>query len=357
MSADVYERLRARLDEMTVGFPSVESGAELRLLQQLFSVEEANTYLAMKHGYQYPAEVAETLGEDDATVAARMLTMSQKGLLFRIRGTHGQPNKYRVLPWLIGIMDVQVDHMTKKYLKESGDFFLNGLRKKTGIIKKLPMLRILPVNENLVAQNRILPIDDAISIINSKDRISVANCICRQTAQINGSSCSHPMETCLQSDTWADFFVGNGIARYITKEEAIEIVKKNEANGAVIEIMNSQDAEIICACCPCHCVVLALLRVTTDAGRRFVSNYTCGHDDAVCVNCGVCVKRCPIRARKMTEGKMEYKPDLCIGCGLCVSTCQVKANTLSRKAEDQIYIPDASIFDTYDKIEKMKKEG
>jgi Na+-translocating ferredoxin:NAD+ oxidoreductase subunit B len=283
--SDIYEKLRSRLDEMTVGYPSTESGAEMRLLKQLFSVEEANTYLAMKDGYQFPAEVAEVMREDEATVAARMLMMSQKGLLFRVRGTQGKPNKYRVLPWLIGIMDVQVDHLSKQYLKDAGDFFVNGLKKRTGIIKKLPMLRILPVNEKVVmGKNIILPIDDAVSILQSKDRISVANCICRQTAQISGSTCSHPMETCLQCDSWADYFVGNGIARYISKEEAIEIIKKNEENGAVIEIMNSQGAEIMCSCCPCHCIILALLRVTSDPGREFVSNYVCEQNVSICIN-------------------------------------------------------------------------
>lgn len=140
----------------------VECGAEMRPLKMLFTVDEAKTYLAMKDGYQFPLEVAEILVEDEATVSARMLSMSQQGLIYHIRGKHGNPNKYRVLPWLIGIMDVQVDHLNKDYLKESADFFMNGLRKKTGIIKKLPMLRILPVEEKLVTGNRILPFDDAV---------------------------------------------------------------------------------------------------------------------------------------------------------------------------------------------------
>lgn len=352
----VYEKLRTRLSEMTVGFPTTENGSEILLLKHLFSKEEANTYLAMKDGYQYPSEVATILGEDEVTVSARMLLMSQKGLIFRVRGKHGEPNKYRVLPWLIGISDIQVDRMSKQYLKDSEDFFLNGLKKQISIIKKLPLLRILPVNENLVVGKQILPFDDAVSIIKSKDRISVANCICRQTAKIAGSTCHHPMETCLQCDSWADFMVGNGNARYISKEEAIAILKLNEENGAVIEMMNSQGAELICSCCPCHCIILKLLRITSDPGRDFVSNYFCGYDASLCTNCGICVKRCPIRARQLIDGKMVYKPQLCVGCGLCVSTCKAGANELLRKDNDKIYTPLETIFDTYEEIEKMKKQ-
>jgi Na+-translocating ferredoxin:NAD+ oxidoreductase subunit B len=69
------------------------------------------------------------------------------------------------------------------------------------------------------------------------------------------------------------------------------------------------------------------------------------------------VKRCPIRARRLVDDKMTYKPELCIGCGLCVSTCKAKANKLLRKEDEKIYTPLETIFDTYDEIEKMKKKG
>ena len=42
---DVYRRLQKHIDNMPVGFPATESGVELRLLEHLFSPEEAEMAL------------------------------------------------------------------------------------------------------------------------------------------------------------------------------------------------------------------------------------------------------------------------------------------------------------------------
>jgi len=43
--ADVYERLRERLDMFPQGFPKTEGGVELEVLQHLFTPEEAEIML------------------------------------------------------------------------------------------------------------------------------------------------------------------------------------------------------------------------------------------------------------------------------------------------------------------------
>ena len=41
MTTDVYERLAKHLDDLPAGFPRTENGVEMRILQQLFTPEEA----------------------------------------------------------------------------------------------------------------------------------------------------------------------------------------------------------------------------------------------------------------------------------------------------------------------------
>ncbi len=48
MTDDVYRRLAQRLDALPHGFPSTESGAELRLLEKIFEPEEANLASVMR---------------------------------------------------------------------------------------------------------------------------------------------------------------------------------------------------------------------------------------------------------------------------------------------------------------------
>ena len=41
MTDDIYQRLAKHLDKLPGGFPSTESGVELRLLRRLFTPEQA----------------------------------------------------------------------------------------------------------------------------------------------------------------------------------------------------------------------------------------------------------------------------------------------------------------------------
>jgi hypothetical protein len=45
MPSDVCYQLREQLDEYSIGFPTTESGVEMKILERLFTEEEARMYL------------------------------------------------------------------------------------------------------------------------------------------------------------------------------------------------------------------------------------------------------------------------------------------------------------------------
>jgi electron transport complex protein RnfB len=47
MQADVYEQLREQLDQYSIGFPSTESGVEIKLLKKMYDPEEADMFLQL----------------------------------------------------------------------------------------------------------------------------------------------------------------------------------------------------------------------------------------------------------------------------------------------------------------------
>ena len=58
-------------------------------------------------------------------------------------------------------------------------------------------------------------------------------------------------------DSTARFLIDRNLAREITKEEAIEVLRLSEEAGLVHTCTNSQDRlAVICNCCPCCCMVL-----------------------------------------------------------------------------------------------------
>ena len=47
MTGDVYIKLREQLDQYSIGFPATASGIEMRILQRLFSEDEAELFLTI----------------------------------------------------------------------------------------------------------------------------------------------------------------------------------------------------------------------------------------------------------------------------------------------------------------------
>ncbi|MBN2298295.1 MAG: 4Fe-4S binding protein [Deltaproteobacteria bacterium] len=341
---EVYERLRKRLDEMATGYPSTEAGVEIRLLKHLFRPEDAELFLAMSSSEQTPEEIAARKGDDPEDVAQRLEDMAQRGLVFRQR--QNGVVRYRAIPFIVGIYEFQINNLNGPMLKDVSEYYLSGLGKSFHSLKT-PHLRTIPVNKNLVSEWPVAAYDDAVAIIGSKERIAVAPCLCRKAVRLYGKGCDHSLETCLQFDSFADYYVENSMARYITKDEAMEILKRNEAEGLVIQPSNSQEVEAMCACCPCCCGMLLSLKLFPAPASAVKSNYVCTGNEALCTGCAACVKRCPVDAVEIISEKSNIDLQRCIGCGLCISTCPVSARELVKKSDEKVYTPPETFFDTF----------
>ena len=50
-------------------------------------------------------------------------------------------------------------------------------------------------------------------------------------------------------------------------------------------------------------------------------------DDAACIRCGACVRKCPSGALKLREGNISLEREKCLHCGICERVCPVCAVT------------------------------
>lgn len=108
---------------------------------------------------------------------------------------------------------------------------------------------------------------------------------------------------CIQMGTGAEYYIRTGRARQITKEEALEIIKRAEENGLMHQIPNIEGAgesAAICNCCSCSCFAM---RVATmfNAPDAIRSNYTAQVNKENCVACGQCVENCPTNALRLGQ--------------------------------------------------------
>jgi ferredoxin len=136
-------------------------------------------------------------------------------------------------------------------------------------------------------------------------------------------------------DGGADYFVQDGRGRYITREEALAIIRKGEESGLVLQPGNNRDSGNLCMCCGCCCGVLRSLKMNPNPARMVSSPFHAVLDRDACAGCGTCLERCPMEAISLPDGAAEINLERCIGCGLCVTTCPSSALTLARKPEAQ----------------------
>jgi ferredoxin len=122
------------------------------------------------------------------------------------------------------------------------------------------------------------------------------------------------------------------MGRKITKEEALEILKKSEEEGLVHATINRQEIDFLCNCCPCHCMILKTALAQPKPGVALNSGFMPVWDPELCTACEACIDRCPTAAVTMgAEDLPEVNLDRCIGCGACATGCPEGAIRLEER--------------------------
>ncbi len=328
---EVYEKLRRHLDSLPGGYPATESGVELRILRRLFTPEEAEMapFLSMKP--ETAEEIAKRAGMDAQKAGLLLEQMAGRGLIFSIVRP-GTPPSYMASQFIIGIWEYHVNDLDEGFVKDMEEYFpfLAGES-----FHSLPQLRTIPVGRSIQADVRVLAYEQAEELVKGQKKFLVAPCICRREHQLRGGGCGKLMEACLVFGWGADYYERNGLGRVISLEETLEILRKADEEGLVLQPSNSQEIVNICCCCGDCCGVLQNLKRYPAPADIAATPFRVELDEGECIGCGTCVERCQMEAFEMVDERAALKPERCIGCGLCVSTCPVEALRLVRKPEEQ----------------------
>lgn len=354
----IYRQLQRKLNTLGLGYPSTDEGYELIVLKELYTKEEAEFALKMELGIHTAAEVAEDMGISEEEAEARLVSMSKRSLIFRLHD--GNTIKYYLLPVIHGFLEFAIDRFNPTIARYFSKHYMNGMGKRFYGSSE-PLFRVLPLRRELVEGDECLPGDDVEAIIRRQDRIALTECFCRLSANTNPKStgCKHNTdfsELCMAFGIFADFYVENGNGRYITQEEALEHMRHCDANGNIVEVLNSQDVEVMCSCCPCCCGVMKALMLFGGPSASLASNYRIKYDKDRCVQCGKCGTRCFMKGITVgKDGTVRIAPGNCVGCGLCVTSCAAGALTLHRK--HQLYTPPTkNVLQLYDYVRELRRE-
>lgn len=330
MTDTIYQKLARHLDNLPGGFPSTDTGVELRILKRLFTPEEAELALCLNLIAEEARVVARRARISRTEAEQRLEEMAKKGLIFRIVSKDGRA-MYMASQYVIGIWEYHVNDLDPDFIRDMNEYTPTLVN--ADIWKKAPQLRTIPVKRSLTPQMEVMSYEMAEELVRDRKKALVAPCICRRERTIMGEGCDKPEEFCLVFDLGADYYQRNGLGRIIDKQEVLDILRKADKAGLVLQPGNAKKIVNICCCCGCCCGVLRTLKNYPKPADLVSTPFIAAADSDACNGCGVCEKRCQMDALRLENEKVVLDADRCIGCGLCVSTCPTKSLTLIRKPE------------------------
>ncbi len=166
-------------------------------------------------------------------------------------------------------------------------------------------MHVIPVEKAISMESKSLPIEHISYWLKKYDgHLSAGLCSCRISRATLDEGCGDdPNDWCIGVGDMADYCVETKKGRYITKEEALEIFKKSEANGFVHQITNIDGKDKIIGICNCDVKICNALRTSLlfNTPNMSRSAYTAKVDPSKCVACGLCVENCPAGAVKLGQ--------------------------------------------------------
>lgn len=356
---DIYRELQDHLNQLPIAFPPTKDGVEIRLLKHLFTPEEAKIAAHLNFAWKDLESIEsiyeriKPLGYTIEELKQHLDNMAKKGAIMRIK--QGDNHTYGNAMLVIGMFEFQVNKLTKEFIQDFRKYFATWAMDNAKI--PIPQMRTIPIGLELDHEIGISTYDDIKQIMDQVEGpFAIINCVCRQEQDLLNEPCKKTSrrEVCMGFGIPAQNYIDAGWGREISKEEAVEFLKKNEKEGLVFQPNNSQKIDFICSCCPCCCESLANLKKMPNPADLVSTNHFAEVNLDICTGCGECVEQCPMDAISLVEEKSSINRRRCIGCGNCVAVCA--SNALKLQKKDRLSVPPPTMVELYNSILKVKNK-
>ena len=341
---DVYRELAKHLSSLGMGYPPKEE--LLEILRENFAPLEAEVALAIPTKVipfeLCPVEeIASRINLPMEELEQILSNLSHRGLLFSRRmGDGGEgyalhqfgygfpqtffwkgvhtPNSQRMAELIVKYS--KLDQLHEAYGKT-----------ETKAMRYVPATLAVDPDEHAV-----FPFEMMEELIQKVHVIALVHCPCRATAQLLGKKrCDHILENCIKYDDLAEYLIEKRIGREITKQEALDVLRRSEEAGLVHLVDNAREGiKHTCNCCGCCCWSVGTIRRKRIPRDVLMATYFLRETDKErCTGCGQCVEICPVKVITMENDFPVIDRDWCIGCGVCAVPCPASAVKLVRKSD------------------------
>lgn len=354
-----YKKLQKHLDRQPVGFPATRSGVEIEILKHVFTPEEAEIATFMSYKPESADMIHRRMGTDAIPLkdlSRHLDAVFSKGGFFS-KMENGK-RLYSLAPLVMGIYEMQHARLSPEFIEKFNEYTNTKDFGVEFLSTERPQIRTIPIAESITVSHQINPYDQVECLIDeSRAPFVILECICRKKRALEGQPCSmtRRKETCLAMGDAGSIALDLGIGRQITRDEAFVRIAESQKEGLILQPSNTKDAEFLCSCCGCCCGMLEMHRLVPNPLRYWATNFHATVDPGLCNGCGVCEKRCQVKAIRVdTKTSCAHvDPMLCLGCGVCVPTCPQKALALKENA--RTIEPPQTIENLFDMIMEKKK--
>ncbi len=338
MNDEGYTKLAEALDALPNGFPSVPSGAEIRLLKKAFTAAEAEIAGGMNRSYETAAAIADRTGLPEPEIEETLESLLPRGLV-RKKESEGV-DRYRLGPFIVGWYEAMMGNL--QHDKEFAEIFEQYIKEGGGdrILAPRPgILGVVPARGSLKPE-LLQPYDDIDAHFERHERFGVTDCICRIEQDLVGGKCEMRLKRCGFYGLPPQTPLSENV---LNREQAKILFQQIEDEGHVHlgfygYTQGAKEPQFV-GCCNCCGDCCTILRGTNDLGLEESpqrSNYRAVFDIDGCSQCGNCMECCQVDAVAEDDDGMP-KLDLgrCIGCGVCVIGCDSEAIGLVPVSESE----------------------
>jgi len=366
MDKETYRKYKkaAQIINGAGGTPLTIGDTLIKILKHILPDEEALSYIKYfkSKTSQTILQLKETSGLSEEDLLSNLIKLAKVGLIFNQPNRHGVI-VYRLMPFIdVGVFEYTFmgeleDNIANRELARLYHELTSGLQDilkknyegvEAFVKRRAPVDRTIPYTINKASGNeieivvdtildvpeeKILPVQKVEELVEKFDDIAVGHCFCRHQQDLLDNPCKQTdiRENCFTFGKSARYTSEQGFTRLISKEEALEIIKKSDEDGLVHKAYHphfdtAKDETSLCICCNCCCGQAGPYSVNVNSTK-----YKALVNQEACTGCGICVENCHTFAMKLNEDNVAVVGERCIGCGVCAYMCPEQAISLEEK--------------------------